>query len=142
MSTSPSIVIGRPHSREALAALFWGDMPDSNARANLRVTLCNLRQLFPDHLLAGRDTLHAVEFHAPDAGDRERYLTIIEDESVRLSKLSDNLLKLAALEALNMHFAPQSYRLDRQIRSVLLACEPQWSAKSLDVDIDSSFGRV
>lgn len=68
-------------------------------------------------------------------GDRERYLTIIEDESVRLSKLSDNLLKLAALEALNMHFAPQSYRLDRQIRSVLLACEPQWSAKSLDVDI-------
>ncbi len=50
-------VTGRPHSREALAALFWGDMPDSNARANLRVTLCNLRQLFPDHLLAGRDTL-------------------------------------------------------------------------------------
>lgn len=68
-------------------------------------------------------------------GDRERYLTIIEDESVRLSKLSDNLLKLAALEAENMHFAPHAYRLDRQIRSVLLACEPQWSAKSLDVDI-------
>ncbi|KPV47721.1 histidine kinase, partial [Kouleothrix aurantiaca] len=68
-------------------------------------------------------------------GDRERCLTIIEDESVRLSKLSDNLLKLAALEAQNMHFAPRAYRLDRQIRTVLLACEPQWSAKSLDVDI-------
>lgn len=50
-------VTGRPHSRESLAALFWGEMPDSNARANLRVTLCNLRQLFPNHLLAGRDTL-------------------------------------------------------------------------------------
>ena len=55
--------------------------------------------------------------------------------ALRDEQLSDNLLKLAALEALNMHFAPQSYRIDRQIRSVLLACEPQWSAKSLDVDV-------
>lgn len=26
----------RPHSREALATLFWGDMPDSDAKNNLR----------------------------------------------------------------------------------------------------------
>lgn len=38
-------VTGRPHGRETLAGLFWGDKPESRARANLRKALSNLRQL-------------------------------------------------------------------------------------------------
>ncbi|HNP71698.1 MAG TPA: HAMP domain-containing sensor histidine kinase [Kouleothrix sp.] len=67
--------------------------------------------------------------------ERAHYLTIIETESMRLSKLSDNLLKLAALDAQSARFEPRPFRLDRQIRDVILACEPQWSAKSLDLDV-------
>ncbi len=66
--------------------------------------------------------------------ERTHYLTIIETESTRLSKLSDNLLALAALEAENMNFEPQPYRLDRQIRHLTLACEPQWMSKGLDLE--------
>ena len=67
--------------------------------------------------------------------DRLHYLGIIETESVRLSKLSDNLLRLASLEAETIKFEPKSYRLDKQIRNIVLACEPQWVEKELDMEV-------
>jgi DNA-binding SARP family transcriptional activator len=46
------------HSRESLAATFWGDSPDEDARRSLRVALTNLRkQLGDDAFIASRDTL-------------------------------------------------------------------------------------
>ena len=68
--------------------------------------------------------------------DRCHYLTIIETESMRLSKLTDNLLKLAALEAKEAKFEPKPYRLDRQIRNLILVAEPQWMGKSLEMDVN------
>ncbi|HEU4322060.1 MAG TPA: AAA family ATPase [Roseiflexaceae bacterium] len=50
-------VTRRPHSRSALAALLWGDMPESDARANLRVALANLRQIAGPYLSIGRDQI-------------------------------------------------------------------------------------
>ncbi len=35
-------VTGRPHQREALAGLLWGEMPDAAAANNLRQALSNL----------------------------------------------------------------------------------------------------
>jgi signal transduction histidine kinase len=65
--------------------------------------------------------------------DAMRYLDIIEAESERLSRLSENLLKLASLESDAHPFEPKPYRLDRQLRSGVLACEPQWREKNVDV---------
>lgn len=67
--------------------------------------------------------------------NRLHYLNIIAAESMRLSKLSDNLLRLSALEADTMKFEPKFYRLDKQLRSIVLACEPQWSEKNIIIDI-------
>jgi signal transduction histidine kinase len=67
--------------------------------------------------------------------ERDHYLAIIEAESTRLSKLSDNLLRLASLEAEQTRFEVKPYRLDRQIRNLILACEPQWLDKALDMDV-------
>jgi signal transduction histidine kinase len=69
--------------------------------------------------------------------ERSHYLNIIETESMRLSKLSDNLLKLASLESANMKFEPKPYRLDKQIRTLILACEPQWTEKGIDMDVSA-----
>ncbi|MDR2771297.1 MAG: HAMP domain-containing histidine kinase [Clostridiales Family XIII bacterium] len=70
------------------------------------------------------------------ADDRRRYAEIIEAETKRLSSLSDKLLKLSALdnekEALNL----RSFRLDRQLQRIALTLEPQWSAKSLNIEAD------
>jgi two-component system, OmpR family, phosphate regulon sensor histidine kinase PhoR len=67
--------------------------------------------------------------------DQLQYLTIIENESMRLSRLSDNLLRLSSLETDTIPFEPKIYRLDRQLRSIILSCEPQWSDKKIEMDI-------
>ncbi|GAA3400144.1 HAMP domain-containing sensor histidine kinase [Paenibacillus hodogayensis] len=72
--------------------------------------------------------------------DRVQYLDIIVTESDRLSRLSDNLLKLTSLESDHHPFETESFNLDEQIRRVIVACEPQWSAKSIHVDIESASG--
>ena len=66
---------------------------------------------------------------------RERYLNIIETESLRLAHLSDNLLKLTSIDSDHYPFEARLYRLDQQIRKTILACEPQWIAKSLVLDV-------
>ncbi len=50
-------VTRRAHSRDALAALFWGDLPDADAKNNLRQTLSNLKKLLEPHLDITRETV-------------------------------------------------------------------------------------
>jgi predicted ATPase/DNA-binding SARP family transcriptional activator len=47
-------VTRRAHSRSALAGLFWPDLPETNARANLRKVLSNLRTLVGPYLTISR----------------------------------------------------------------------------------------
>lgn len=67
--------------------------------------------------------------------EKHHYLSIIETESLRLSRITDDLLKLASLESDPVQFEPKPYRLDKQIRNLVLACEPQWRDKSLDLQV-------
>lgn len=66
---------------------------------------------------------------------RERYLQIIMTESERLSRVSDNLLQLASLESEHHPVNMRAYSLDEQLRKVIVACEPQWQAKSLQMEL-------
>ncbi len=66
-----------PHSRDALAALLWGELSDTDAKNNLRQALSNLRKLIEPHLIITRET---VEFNPSvpatlDAASFERLLT-------------------------------------------------------------------
>ncbi|QRG66178.1 sensor histidine kinase [Brevibacillus choshinensis] len=67
--------------------------------------------------------------------ERMHYLEIIETESARLSKISENLLKLTSLEGKHHPVEPRLYHLDQQLRRIILACEPQWMEKELELDI-------
>lgn len=64
------------------------------------------------------------------------YLDIIEAESDRLSRLAENLLKLSSLESGHHPVVMETFRLDRQLRDVVIACEPLWLEKQLEVDVD------
>lgn len=66
--------------------------------------------------------------------ERAHYLGIIESESTRLSRITDNLLQLASLESAQIKFEPKPYRLDKQIRRLILASEPQWTNKRLELE--------
>ncbi|KOS69802.1 hypothetical protein AEA09_08875 [Lysinibacillus contaminans] len=65
----------------------------------------------------------------------QHYLNIIETESRRLSKLSENLMKLTTLESENHSFEKKNYPLDQQLRTIILACEPNWTIKKLEFDV-------
>src|SRR5262249_57495858 len=80
----------------------------------------------------------ASALRRPGLGDPDRlhYLDVIEAESLRLSRLSANLLKLATLESAQFQPAPGRYHLDRQIRDLILACETQWTGKHLEMDVE------
>ncbi|WP_241494716.1 sensor histidine kinase [Bacillus coahuilensis] len=67
---------------------------------------------------------------------QHHYLTIIQKESERLAKLSENLLKLSVLENMDSLVEKETYRLDQQIREVFLSHQPQWLEKELELDLE------
>lgn len=67
--------------------------------------------------------------------DRERYLNIIIDEAKRMSKMSDSLLKLSLLESQSQQLQITSFSLDEQIRRVIVALQPGWSAANIQFDL-------
>jgi signal transduction histidine kinase len=73
-----------------------------------------------------------------DLSDEERreYLDIIIAESERLAELSTNVLNISKYE--NILIIPDKtlFRLDEQIRRVILLMEPKWSRKELSVNVE------
>ena len=68
--------------------------------------------------------------------DRAEYTQIIIDETSRLSKLSSNILSLTKLENQTTIGKKKRFRIDEQIRKIILMLEPEWSKKDIDMDID------
>lgn len=66
----------------------------------------------------------------------DHYVEIIEIESRRMSKLSDSLLKLSALESETTPLSLAHFLLDKQLEHTILMFEPQWAAKNIDVSAD------
>lgn len=74
----------RPHQRDALAGLLWGEMPDAAAANNLRQTLTNLRKLCGSHLLITRETV-AFNLDEPHFVDVVTLMDGLDAESDQLS---------------------------------------------------------
>ena len=70
------------------------------------------------------------------AAQREEYRQSILAAAERLNGLVTNILKLNKLENQEIYPAAQRYSLDEQLREAVLALEPLWDAKELELDID------
>ncbi|MBN3523647.1 sensor histidine kinase [Paenibacillus apiarius] len=68
--------------------------------------------------------------------ERSRYLDIIIAEADRMSKMSDNLLKLSLLESQSQQLRLVTFSLDEQIRRVIVALQPQWSARNIRFELN------
>lgn len=68
-----------------------------------------------------------------DEAEQLRCLNIIREESMRLSRLSENMLRLATIDSNHYPFHPTLFRLDRQLRRIVIAAEPQWADKHLNI---------
>jgi signal transduction histidine kinase len=97
--------------------------------------ISNVSHEIQSPLTSIRGFARALENDALTNEERHHYLGIIENESTRLSRITEDLLRLAALESDRVHFEPHHYRLDKQIRNLILACEPQWLEKEINMDV-------
>jgi signal transduction histidine kinase len=70
-----------------------------------------------------------------DEAARQHYLDVIAAECQRLSSLGSNLLRLSALDEAEID--ARTFPLDQQLRDVILALEPQWSARAIAVELDT-----
>jgi signal transduction histidine kinase len=98
--------------------------------------ISNVSHEIQSPLTSIRGFAQALENDQLSPEDRHHYLRVIQAESTRLSRITEDLLQLATLESDQVHMEPKTYRLDKQIRSLILVCEPQWAEKKLDMQVD------
>ena len=68
--------------------------------------------------------------------ERNEYVEIISEETRRLSALSSNILLLNRIENENIAPARNPFRLDEQIRQVILSHENKWVSKEIDLQLE------
>lgn len=67
---------------------------------------------------------------------RQEYISLIAQESDRLSRLSETLLRLTALEQQTAPASISRFSLTEQIRQVILRLEPAWSSRGIDWQLE------
>ncbi|MBR6667127.1 MAG: HAMP domain-containing histidine kinase [Clostridia bacterium] len=67
---------------------------------------------------------------------KAEYISLIAQESDRLSRLSETLLRLSALEQQTALASLSTFPLDEQLRQVILRLEPAWCQKGIVWQLD------
>ena len=75
---------------------------------------------------------------SPNLSDEERqiFLYRIIESITQLSQLTENILKLNKLENQRIQLEKKEYRLDEQIREVIVFLQPKWEKEQLELDIE------
>ena len=71
----------------------------------------------------------------PEA-DRQEYLAIIQEESLRLSYMATNVLNLTKLENQTILSDVTRYNVSEQLRHSVLLLEDEWTRKDLELSMD------
>ncbi len=70
------------------------------------------------------------------AQERDEYLAIIEDESMRLSDMATNVLNMTKIENQTILTGVTRFNLSEQLRNCVLLLERKWTEKSLELDLE------
>jgi signal transduction histidine kinase len=68
--------------------------------------------------------------------EKQEYIDIIITESERLATLSTNILNLSKNESIGIITDKTPFRLDEQIRRVVVLTEPKWSTKDITMNVN------
>ncbi|WP_062322451.1 cell wall metabolism sensor histidine kinase WalK [Halolactibacillus sp. JCM 19043] len=101
-----------------------------------KVFVSNVSHEIQSPLTSIKGYTKAIQDGVIDPEDEAKYLAIIYQEADRLSRLSTHLLKLQRLDDDHFTLNKQTYRLDEQIRSIVLTTAPLWQEKDLSVHVD------
>ena len=67
--------------------------------------------------------------------DRKEYLDIIEEESLRLSQMTTNVLNLTKIENQGAITSFNTYNVSEQLRTCVLMLERKWSKKNPELTL-------
>lgn len=126
----------------------WDDIEKMNRNFNRMVKELNSTELLQSDFIQNisheiKTPLSAMDGYvtlllstAPLTSEQIEYATRIQDSCKQLSSLTSNILQLSKLE--NQQLTPQktAFSLDEQLRQCILALEPLWIQKNLNLDID------
>lgn len=71
--------------------------------------------------------------------EQQVYIEKILFNTNRLSSLVSNVLLLSKIENQSIQSKKQPYCLDEQIREAILALEPEWTAKNIELDVELDY---
>lgn len=75
------------------------------------------------------------EGNLTDEQEKE-YLSIIGEESLRLTRMADNVMTLTRVENLTILTNISNFNLTESIRASVLLLEEKWSEKNIEIDMD------
>jgi DNA-binding SARP family transcriptional activator len=107
------VLEGRPHSREELAGLLWGDSPEAEARASLRQALKRLREALGGVVEADR---RLVELVQPIECEILEFRRLVEPDPARAVTIEVPRF----LQGFSIRHAPQFDEWSGATRAVLL----------------------
>ncbi len=64
--------------------------------------------------------------------DRKEYLTLVYQESIRLSNLSESMLQMSRLDYQEILSAKDSVRIDEQLRKCMIILSEKWQDKNIE----------
>ncbi len=82
--------------------------------------------------ISGYATLLQDDSLSPE--ERDEYVETIIASARDLSKMTGNILSLSRLENQTIISEKEEFRVDEQIRQIILRMEPAWSSKNLDIN--------
>ncbi len=72
------------------------------------------------------------------SSQKMEYLSIIEEESMRLTRMADNIMTLTRVENLTILTNVSLFNLSEEIRASILLVEEKWALKDLLIDMEES----
>ena len=71
-----------------------------------------------------------------DEADRKEYLQLVHQESLRLSRLCESMLKMSRLDHQEIITRKDTIRIDEQIRKCIIMLSEKWNEKEMDYALD------
>lgn len=96
----------------------------------------NVSHEFKTPLATIRGYVQLLQDPALPKAQRKEFLKRILEGTKQLSQLTENILKLSKLENQGLRMERAPFRLDEQIREVILFLQPQWEQNGLELDIE------
>lgn len=98
--------------------------------------VANVSHEFKTPLATIQGYVQLLQDPSMDDNTRKDLLQKLLDGTKQLSRLTDSILKISKIENQGLHLDRKLFRLDEQIRQVILFLQPQWELLELEFNIE------